>query len=124
MNNDEFITFSLGGLVIFLYELLLTVVLTELFGIWFMYSYFFALLTGLGFLFLFHFYITFNMKKVRFFHIEKFLVNYLIMYFFSFFLVLVVTSKGIHYLISIILISIIVSILNYFINKTWVFQEE
>jgi len=96
--RNQFTVFLIGGIAVFLYELLLTIILTEFFGVWFIYSYIISLFTGLVFLFIYHCYITFDQKKIDLIQMEKFLINYIIMYFFSFFLVLIVTSNGIHYL--------------------------
>ncbi len=120
----NYFLFAMGGFVIFIGELLITVLLTELFGLWVMYSYAIALIIGLVFLFMYHTYVTFQLNEHSYIHLTKFGLLYLFVYLLSWDLVLLATRWGFHYLLSITVISLVLSLLSYKANKKWVFLEE
>ena len=121
--KSSYFLFAWGGIVTFLYELIVTIILTEFFDWWVMYSYAFALISGLGLLFLYHSYVTFSIK-LHSWRLIKFVSLYGCLYIVAWILVWTATKMGYHYLPSIIIISILLSLASYEVNKKWVFVEE
>ncbi|PIN87576.1 hypothetical protein COV12_03070 [Candidatus Woesearchaeota archaeon CG10_big_fil_rev_8_21_14_0_10_32_24] len=121
--SPRFLIFSFGGTIVFLYEILATILLTEFLGVWHMYSYAFALISGLILLLLFHTYVTFGHNCLKLKCIRRFLITYGFAYLISWPLVLSLTQMGLHYLVSIIVISAMISLASYYFNKNWVFKK-
>lgn len=121
--TKQYLLFSAGGIGVFGYEILVTVLLTELFHLWHMYSYAISLITGITLLFFYHSYITFKKTKHLPTKIFRYIITYSLTYLLSWILVLFTTQKiKIHYLLSIGMIAILLSFITYHINKKWTFR--
>lgn len=119
----RFIIFSIGGGLGTLVNLAITVMLTELFHMWYMASYTIGQVVNLFFNFLYHRHITFKKtdrwrKRFVYFTIISLLtilLNMLLVY-------LITELFKIFYIISIILITILIAVLNYLLNREVVFK--
>lgn len=124
IHSHPFTWFSIGGFLCFIYDIIVTVLLTEIFDIWYMLSYAIALLTGLVFLYFFHSFFTFEKldrierRMFKFFVVmaSSYFLNWLIVYIFTEFYYY-------HYFPSIISVTIVLSFFNYYINNKWVFRK-
>ena len=112
----------MGGFLVFLYEILLTIFLVEVFDWWYVYAYLVALLSGMVFLFLYHSRITFQ-KGLRLLYWAKFFLLYSFIYLIALMIVVIAALLRIHYIFSILLSSISLSLLSYHANRKWVFVE-
>ena len=121
--HSSYLLFALGGLLVFLYEILITIILTEFFKMWVMYSYALALLSGLVLLYFYHSYITFSISHSSD-NLLRFFLLYLCTYIIAWIIVLSATNFGLHYVSSIFIVSILLSVINYHANKKWVFVRE
>ena len=125
-NNSEkqskFLLFAVGGIAVFIYEILVTILLFELFHIRIIYSYGFALLSGLGILFLYHSKVTFKLKEHPWQNLGKFVSLYVAVYIVAWAAVLISIHFGHHYLPSIVLVSLVCSLLNYKVNQKFIFN--
>lgn len=122
--SRSYVYFFSGSISVSIFELILTIYLTETFNIWYLYSYSLSLLVGLILLYLFHASITFNRSKENLFKdFFKFFILYLNSFVMSIFFVFLTTKVGLHYMYSVILISALLSIFNYKMNKRWVFAK-
>lgn len=121
--TKKFIIFSIGGGLGALINWTITVILTELVGLWYMASYSIGLTINLIFNFLYQRHITFKVKdkvKRRF---TLFTIISLSTIFLNMFLVYTLTEYlGLFYLISIIFVTIIIAIINFILNKEFVFK--
>ena len=122
MNISHFLRFALGGMLIFIYELGVTVFLTEKLHLWHMYSFALALLSGLFLLFLYHYKITFQ-SHFKATDLLKFIVVYCSTYLLAWIFLLLATQFSFHYIPSITVISLFISLLNYYANKYLVFNQ-
>lgn len=117
----KYLIFIFGGGMSMLLNLGITYAFTDYVGLWHMYSYTIALFCELIFLFVYHTYITFrtrgNFIKFALVILLVSALNWLGVYFTSIIL-------KIHYLISIILVALIISVLNYTINRLFVFKKK
>ncbi len=115
----RYFRFLIGGGLSLLLNLGITYVLTEYFQLWHMLSFTIALCIELIFLFGYHTWITFRKQGhfLRFAAVIIFvsILNWLFVYFLSVILTL-------PYLLAIIISAGVISILNYFLNKRFVFQ--
>ena len=117
---SRYFTFIIGGGISLLIGLGVTWGFTEYAGFWHMLSYAIALSVEIIFLFVYHTYITFKARG----HFLKFALvilfitglNWVLVYFVS-------VIIGVYYLIAIVLVALVVSILNYFLNRIWVFNR-
>ena len=121
-SKGNFVKFALGGISIFIYEIIVTVLLTELLAIHFLFSYALSLISGLGLLFLYHTYYTFDLNQHSLRSLGRFLSVYFGMYLIAWVGVYIFTLFEYHYLWAIVVMSIACSFLNYEINKRWVFN--
>ncbi len=119
----KYAVFSFGGMLSFLYELIMTVFLTEVFHIWHMLSYAIAIITGLLLLFMFHATITFS-DQISTNRLHRFYLTYLAAGSVNWFLVLLITRAGIRYTIAITGITALMSVVTYVTNRYWVFGDE
>ena len=117
----KYVIFIIGGGISLLINLGVTYAFTEYAGLWHMLSYTFALATEIIFLFVYHTYITFKARGhfVKFAGVILFIsaLNWILVYFTSVIL-------GIYYLIAIAGVALAVSVLNYMINRIWVFNRK
>lgn len=120
--HKRYLIFSIGGIIIFLFEILSTILFTELFNIHYMYSYGASLFIGMVFLFFYHMFITFNIPNDHFKRFFRFMIINSIYFIAALFFVYILTEIGLHYIMSITISSIILSIINYCVNKNWVFK--
>lgn len=116
----RYFRFIFGGGLSLMLNLFVTYVLTEFFHFWHMVSFSLALGMEIAFLFVYHSLITFR-QRGKFFRFVFIILgisglNWLGVYFLSVIL-------GIQYLISIVIAALLISVLNYSMNKKWVFGE-
>ena len=119
--NHRYSKFLMGGIIVFIFEWILTVLLTEIFYFGHNLSYVFSLLLGLILLFSFHEKITFRanivnrklvLKKFFWIYSIAFLINWILVFYFS---------RHIHYAIAIPVVTAFLSFVLYPINKRWIF---
>jgi putative flippase GtrA len=123
LKKSRIIYFFIGGVLIFLLEWLLTIILTEIFQINYRISYFISLSLGLIVLYKFHKNITFNIRvpsTIK--NYEKFTTLYVVSYILNWIIVSIVSIK-INYKITIPLVMLTLGIINFFMNKYWVFKK-
>lgn len=122
--EKKLITYLFGNQITFLAQLILTFILTEAFHIWYMLSYGISLIFGLGMMFLYHKHITFNLKDTANKHFILFSIIMLGNFIASWILVYLITTilPFLHYIITIIIISIPLSIITYRMIKRIVFK--
>jgi len=119
----KYLVFCIGGSAVFFYELGMTIFLTEVLKLWHMYSYSFALLSGVVFLFAYHKNITFHKKKHPYRNFTKFIGIYAIAYVSYWISVYLLTSINVHYVIAITAVTATLSIFTYTTNRFWVFNR-
>ena len=117
----RFMFFSIGSLSVSILEVITTIILTEIFNMWYMYSYTIALCLGLALLFFYHLIITFKKSANKLHSFLRFILLYACSYTFAWVLVFTTTSFGVNYIIPIIGVPVLLSYFNYKINKKWVF---
>lgn len=119
----KYVVFIIGGGLGAFINWTITVLLTELFGMWYMASYAIGQVVNIIFNFVYHRHITFkktdNMKK----RLLSFIVVSILLTILNMALVYLATeSLKIFYLIPIIVVTILISIFNYILNKEVVFK--
>ncbi|GEM_PF-6978383 len=118
-NWYRYFKFLFGGGLSLILNLTVTYLLTELFQLWHMLS--FAIALGLEILFLFgyHSLVTFRKRG-------KFLTFVIVILFISALnwvgVYLLSVVMGLYYLFSIVIVALVISVLNYFLNKRLVFK--
>ena len=113
-----------GSWLIGILEILLTVILTEVFKFWFFYSYFFSLLMGALLLFFYHNHVTFDIKSYNLRRIMYFMLFMLIMTMINLGGVyLLVVTFSLNYVVAILVIGIFTSISGFVINKNLLFKQ-
>lgn len=120
---SKYLTFVIGGGLGLLINLIITIILSEIFGVKETISYVFGLGANVLFNFAYHKYITFQVKDKTRERFSKFAIitlaitgiNYILVYF-------SIEILGIFYIVSIITITLFISVLNYLVNKIWVFK--
>ena len=132
----SYLTYAIGGAVISLMELLLTIILTEFYNMWYIYSYIIALFTGSLVLFFYHRHITFqshNAPKRRYpkfllFLGSVYVINITALYLLSRIAEYLIGSFNLthpffhyHYVVLIIIIAIPSSLLGFYLNKKHIF---
>lgn len=124
VHSHPFTWFSMGGFLCFMYDIIATILLTEIFGIWYMISYGIALITGLVFLYFFHSFFTFEMVDRIEMRIFKFFVVMVTSYLLNWLLVYLFTELYYyHYFPTIVVVTTILSFFNYYFNNKWVFRK-
>ena len=133
LNYLKFIT---GGAVIAISELILTIILTEVFSIWYIYSYIIALAVGSLAQFFFHRHVSFtkhNAPKRRYIKFALFLgsiytLNVAILYGLTRYVEYLIATYNLvnpifrfHYAFSIPIVAIPFSMIHFFINKKYIF---
>ncbi len=114
----RYLRFIIGGGLSLLLNLAITYLLTELLHLWHMLSFAIALGVEILFLFVYHTRITFkqNGNFFRFAFITLFIsgLNWVFVYVLS-------EVLGIYYLVSIVVSALVISVLNYTLNRFFVF---
>ncbi len=114
----RYVCFLFGGGLSLIINLLITYALTEFFHLWHMASFALALMFEIIFLFIYHSLVTFKKKGKFLVFIFVILVisllNWSFVYLFS-------EILGVYYLISIVVVAGLISLLNYLLNKKFVF---
>jgi putative flippase GtrA len=119
----EFVKFSFVGLTTFLLHLFLTVLLTEVFGFVYYTSYAIALALGWVYNFFLNMWFTFSAKGKLSRIAEKFSVVILVSTAMNWLLVFfLVEVFGLHYFLAILIVSILLSIIDFFAEEDWVFR--
>jgi dolichol-phosphate mannosyltransferase len=120
----KFMLFVLGGGLGFLINLGITYALTEFMGIWYMVSYTAGAIVNVAFNFLFHLKVTFKRKGYLRRRFAYFLIATAVVFCISWISVFAATEVfGLHYLVSIVLVTAAVSLINFLLNKFWVFKD-
>ena len=120
----KYAVFVTGGGIDLLLSLLITTPLTEFLGIPYWISYFFGLVAAILFTFIYHRHVTFGMKSAWKSRFLKFGIVVTLIVIANYFLVLTATEiLQFHYLISIFLVTLILSVINFGVNKIWVFKS-
>ena len=121
--EKRLITFLFGNHLVFLSGLLITWTLTEVFHVWHMFSYGSSLVLGMIFAYFFHHYITFELTKNSHRRISMFMIITSVNYACSWILVYLITKffHG-HYILTIIVVSIPLSLMYYKLNRKFVFK--
>lgn len=128
-NVKRYIIFLFGGGLGLLSAMVLTFVLTEYFYLDHMISYSFGLLAALLVNFNYHTKITFKYMHANIKTITKFTMIFLFITLINWFLVFLFTKQIIllefryYYLIVIFFVTLCVSVINFLINKLWVFRS-
>ena len=116
----QYIKFILGGGFALVINLIFTVFLTEYFNIWHIYSYGIIQSIELFFLYYYHSIITFKVfaKFIKFFAVITLVAfsNWLFVLIISYF-------TNFSYIIIIILVASIISLINFCVNKIYVFNK-
>ena len=119
----EFVKFSFVGITTFILHLFLTIMLTEVFGIIYYESYAIALALGWVYNFFFNMWFTFSAKGKLSKMVEKFSVVVLVSTAMNWLLVFfLVEVFGLRYFLAILLVSIVLSAVNFFAEEDWVFK--
>lgn len=119
----QYIIFIIGGAIGLLISMIVTYILTEFFNIFYMLSYAVSMIFTFFIMFMYHSYITFKGFKYNHKRFIKFVVISIILVFANWGLVYIVTELfKIHYLISIFLVTLFLSIINYTLNKLFIFN--
>lgn len=118
-NWYRYFKFLCGGGLSLILNLTVTYLLTELFQLWHMLSFAIALCLEILFLFVYHSLVTFRKKG-------KFLTFVIVILFISALnwvgVYLLSVIMGLYYLISIVVVALLISVLNYFLNQRLVFK--
>ena len=135
-NMREYIIFIIGGGSGALVNWVISFILTSLIGVNYVISYSIAQVANITVNFIWHQYITFNVKEKTKEQFLKFFLMSICTAFVSIFMVylvktflldrLYVVKLGgfdINYLVTIITITLFISVINYFISRKWVFDS-
>lgn len=121
---SKFLKYSAGGTLVYWIEILLTVTITELTKVWFMYAFLISLMIGLFLLYFYHKYVTFECHAHKDY---QFLLFFLVTFFIyagwytvSYFGHMYIST---HYITVVIVSSVPFSLLGYFINKNYIFSD-
>ena len=89
-----------------------------------MLSYTLGAIANISLNFLFHRSITFTRKDSLGKRLSKFFMVTLFVFLISWLMILATTELlGLHYLLSVVIVTFIVSVINFFLNKCWVFKK-
>ena len=116
----QYIKFVLGGGLALVINLILTIFLTEYFKIWHIYSYGIIQLIELFFLYYYHSIITFKVFA-RF--IKFFAVITLVAFSNWLFVLIISYLTNFSYIIIIVFVTCIISLINFCVNKIYVFNK-
>lgn len=122
--TKKFIIFAIGGGLGAIINWTITVLLTEIFKLWYMASYSIGLSVNLIFNFLYQRHVTFKVKDNLRRRFVIFAIISLSTIFLNMFLVYVITEYlKLFYLISIIIVTFLIAIINFILNKEFVFKK-
>ena len=117
----QYFKFISGNALILLFNLLATFSLTNYFDIWYVYSYGIVQILELILHYFYHSIITFKVyaKFIRFFLVIFFIAftNWLVVYILSF-------LTDLNYILLIIIVSGLISVINFLINKYYVYIKQ
>ena len=121
--TGRYLVFITGGGTGMLINLCLTYVLTEFVHLWYMFSYAIGQTVNLLFNFFYHRHITFTVTSRAKERFGKFFLVSLAVISISWLLVLLITEYlNLYYILSIVIVAFFVSIVDFLINKSWVFK--
>jgi glycosyltransferase involved in cell wall biosynthesis len=122
-NSYTFLKYSLGGGLSYGIRIGVTALLTEMFGLYYLYGYITALIIAAVVGFYYSSYITFKKTDQKMWRGTKFALTWVAFHFFDVFLVWFLTNIiGIHYAFSITAVAILLFILKFFWFKKIVFN--
>jgi len=125
----RYFIFLLGGGLGLLVNLILTFIFTEYFLLDSMISYSIGLIANIFVNFTYHINITFKIKQVNARKIVKFIAVFSAITLMNWILVYLFTKKIVffewhyYYLATIFVVTLFISIINFIINKAWVFKD-
>ncbi|MCP3682776.1 MAG: glycosyltransferase [bacterium] len=120
----RYLVFVVGGGLGMLINLVVTFLLTEFAGLWYMGSYALGLGLNMLFNFFYHRHVTFNVTSRAKERFGKFMIVTVLIVLINWLMVYAITEiTGIYYILSIILVTLVVSVINYILNKLWVFKD-
>lgn len=123
-NARRYITFIFGGFLGALLNWTVTYVLTEFAKLWYLFSFMIACICTIIFNFTFHMHITFGVKDAHLKRFTRFIGVYLAIFGLSVGSVYMLTSTlNVYYMFSIIATTIVISIVNFALNKRFVFKN-
>ena len=121
----KYIIFIIGGGIGTLLYLSVVYFLVEVAGLWYLWAYCAGSVFSITFNFIYHRGITFNVREKARDRFIKFALNSVAIGFFTIGFVYVLTDKlGIMYLLSGIIAVGLMSVVNFLINRFWIFQKE
>jgi putative flippase GtrA len=133
---QSYFIFIIGGGIGALVNWLISFLLTSIIGIHYVISYSIAQTANIAVNFLWHRFITFRVKDkstarfIRFFimSIITALISIVLVYLtkefvLDYFYTIILYGKDLNYLAAIIIITFVISVMNYLISKLWVFKE-
>lgn len=121
----KYITFVLGGFIGAVIGWGLTYYLTEVLNTWYLLSYSLSMAVPFTFKIIYHKMVTFKENKMNTATVLKYLLVYVLIMLINVFIVYIATSLWhIYYMISIFCVTAILSVLNYALNKLFVFSEK
>lgn len=131
LRHAELVLFKFGTLIYVPTLLVLTIILKELFNIWHIHSYVYShiiyltsyILSALP-VYFFHSRITFRMKKKRILDFLKFTISQTIVVIVSVTLISYLSMLKINYILPLLIISIPISLINFKLNKNWIFKND
>lgn len=129
----RYLTFIAGGGMGFLLIISTTIILTEIFNLWYAFSYAIGLAVGTSFKFLYHRRITFNKPSRWKTRLRRFIILVVMLNVIKWLLVYAGAETvanmfkeevtAIYYLPTIFLVNALLSMVNFVFNKHWVFKN-
>ena len=124
----KYVVFIFGGGIGTVLAIVVTFLLTEYMDfwqlpLWYWYSYAAGITAATLFAFVYHRHVTFNKKSKWKSRFARFSVFVIFLALANWLLVRFVTERfGIHYVIAIFLVTFALSVVNYFVNRIWIFR--
>jgi dolichol-phosphate mannosyltransferase len=124
-NIKQFLIFALGGGVNFVLNTVVTYLLTDVLGIYYLYSYIIVQIIIIVYGYLYNSYVTFRQVKPSKLALAKFIFLLPVFAVINVMLVKILTDwLGIYYVASIILAIFITIVGRFYIYKKWVFRND
>jgi putative flippase GtrA len=121
----KYFIFIIGGGIGTLLYLLVVHFLVETEGLWYLWAYIVGSAVTITFNFLYHHKITFKVRKKSRGRFVKFASSSVVIGFVTIGLVYVLTDKlGVMYMLSGVVAVGIMSLINFLVNRFWIFQKE